>query len=76
MVTLDLNSGKKVSGVLQGEDQKSIKIKIGERPDTVVLKSDVAKRTNASSSMPPMGGVLTKRQIRDVVAALAELKQE
>jgi quinoprotein glucose dehydrogenase len=75
-VTLDLNSGRKVSGIFQGEDAKSIKVKIGERPDTVVLKSDVAKRTDAASSMPQMTYVLTKREIRDVVAALAELKEE
>jgi quinoprotein glucose dehydrogenase len=75
-VTLDLKSGKKVSGIFQGEDAKSIKVKIGERPDTVVMKSDVAKRTNAASSMPQMTYILTKREIRDVVAALSELKEE
>jgi quinoprotein glucose dehydrogenase len=76
VVTLELNAGGRVSGILQGENQKSITLKIGERPDTVVLKSDVSKRTNAASSMPAMRYVLTKREIRDVVAALSELKEE
>jgi quinoprotein glucose dehydrogenase len=74
-LTLDLNSGKKVSGILQGEDAKMIKLKIGER-DTVVMKSAVSSRVNAASSMPAMRYVLTKREIRDVVAFLATLDQE
>jgi len=74
MVTLDLNSGKKVSGILQGEDQKNITLKIGEK-DSVVRKSDVTSRVNAASSMPAMRYILSKREIRDVVAFLATLDQ-
>ncbi len=75
-VRLDLKSGKNVSGILQGEDAKSIKVKIGDKPDTTVLKSDVTNRVNATSSMPPMRYILTKREIRDVVAFLSELKED
>jgi putative heme-binding domain-containing protein len=74
-VKLDLKNGKQVSGVLQGEDAKSIKVKIGDKPDTTVLKNDVVARTNAASSMPPMRYILTKREIRDVVAFLSTLKE-
>lgn len=75
-VKLDLKNGKQVSGILQGEDAKSIKVKIGDKPDTTVSKSDVTTRTNAMSSMPPMRYVLTKREIRDVVAFLSTLKED
>jgi putative heme-binding domain-containing protein len=74
-VKLDLKNGRQVSGILQGEDAKSIKVKIGDKPDTTVLKNDVETRTNATSSMPPMRYILTKREIRDVVAFLSTLKE-
>lgn len=73
-IRLELKSGESVSGILQGEDAKSINVKIGDRPDTTVMKSDVAKRINATSSMPPMRFILSKREIRDVVAFLSTLK--
>lgn len=76
VVTLELTSGKKVIGILQKELTDSFVLKSGDKPDTVVLKSAVSKRTDAPSSMPPMQYLLTKREIRDVVSFLATLKEE
>jgi putative heme-binding domain-containing protein len=75
-VKLALKNGKQVSGILQDEDAKSVNVKVGDAPDTTVSKSDVTTRTNAMSSMPPMRYVLTKREIRDVVAFLSTLKED
>ncbi|HZY81538.1 MAG TPA: HEAT repeat domain-containing protein [Cyclobacteriaceae bacterium] len=75
-VTLGLKNGKSVSGILLQENDKSLGLKIGDRPDTTISKSDITTRTNAASSMPPMGTVLSKRQIRDVVAFLSTLKED
>lgn len=75
-VRLDLKNGKNVSGILQGEDAKTIKVKVGDKPDTTILKSEVTNRVNATSSMPPMRYILTKREIRDVVAFLSTLKED
>ncbi|HEX8059619.1 MAG TPA: HEAT repeat domain-containing protein, partial [Cyclobacteriaceae bacterium] len=75
-VKLELKNGKTVSGILQGEDTKSIKVKVGDKPDTAVVKTDVTNRTNAASSMPPMRFILNKREIRDVVAFLSQLKED
>jgi len=75
-VTLGMKNGKTVSGILLQENDKSLGLKIGDKPDTIVSKSDIDTRTNASSSMPPMGTVLSKRQIRDVVAFLSTLKED
>lgn len=75
-ITLGLKNGKNVSGILQNENDKSLGLKIGDKPDTTILKSDISTRTNAMSSMPPMGTVLSKRQIRDVVAFLSTLKED
>ena len=39
-----------------------------------ILKSDIAKRANGPSAMPPMGARLTRRELRDVVEYLSSLR--
>lgn len=75
LVTLDMKNGQKLNGTLQQEKKDSYVIKIGDKPDTTVRKSDVANRINAPSSMPPMHLMISRREIRDVVSYLATLKQ-
>ena len=72
-VTLELKDGKTITGILQGESKSHITVKIGDEEQVIPL-SQVAKRTNAASSMPDMKYILNKKQIRDVVSFLAELK--
>jgi putative heme-binding domain-containing protein len=74
MVSLELKNGQKVNGVLQQEKPDGYLVKVGNSPDTLVKKSDVASRVNAPSAMPPMHLLLSKKEIRDVVAFLAGLK--
>ncbi|MGV3504714.1 MAG: DUF7133 domain-containing protein [Adhaeribacter sp.] len=76
MVTLTLKNGKTVSGILQEESSTELKVKVGDQPDAVIAKDQVAKRSNGASSMPDMKYLLTPREIRDVVAFLATLKEE
>lgn len=76
MVTVELKNGKSVSGVLQGEKENSLSVKVGGQPDTLILKNDIANRINASSSMPNMQQLLTKREIRDVVSFLSTLEED
>ncbi|MCY7352602.1 MAG: HEAT repeat domain-containing protein [Cytophagaceae bacterium] len=75
-VALKLKNGKTVNGILQGETGTEVKIKVGDQPDAVIRKDQIAKRTSAPSSMPPMNYLLTKREIRDVVSFLATLKDD
>ena len=75
-VTLDLDNGRRISGVLGQEDEKSLSLKMGNLPDTLVLKSNIKNRINAPSSMPDMKHVLSRREIRDLVSFLATLKEE
>src|SRR5690606_604867 len=70
IVTLELDNGKTVSGVLGAETNNQLTLKVGSQPDTVILKSNLVKRTNAPSSMPDMKPMMTRREIRDVVAFL------
>ncbi|MEP7251608.1 MAG: HEAT repeat domain-containing protein [Ginsengibacter sp.] len=74
VVTLELKNGKTISGVLMEEKDKSLSIKKGEQQDTTILKDQVAKRTNAASSMPEMRYILSKKEIRDVVSFVSTLK--
>ncbi len=76
IVTLELNSGKKVIGILQEETATGFILKPGDKADTLIAKTDVAKRIDSPSSMPPMQYLLTKRELRDVVSFLATLKEE
>ncbi|GAB2519131.1 HEAT repeat domain-containing protein [Spirosoma aerophilum] len=74
-VTLTLKNGKTVSGILQGETDTDVSVKVGDQPDVAIQKDQIAKRTNSPSSMPEMKYLLTKREIRDVVSFLATLKE-
>ena len=74
-VAITLKNGKTVSGVLQGETNTEVMVKVGDQPDTTIKKEQIAKRINSPSSMPEMRYLLTKREIRDVVSFLATLKE-
>ena len=48
-----------------------------KNPDDSIQKvpaSDIASRQPPMSAMPPMGAFLSKREIRDLVAYLSQLK--
>ncbi|MGZ8559217.1 MAG: HEAT repeat domain-containing protein, partial [Chitinophagaceae bacterium] len=75
IVTLELKNGKTISGVLIEENNTSLTMK-GDKQNDVIQKDQVVKRINASSSMPDMKNILSKKQIRDVVSFLSELKED
>ncbi|WP_115375511.1 PVC-type heme-binding CxxCH protein [Adhaeribacter pallidiroseus] len=74
-VAVTLKNGRSVSGVLLGETNNDLTVKVGDQPEVVIRKEQIAKRTNSPSSMPEMRYLLTKREIRDVVSFLATLKE-
>ena len=76
VVTLTLTNGEQLSGIYQGEDNRGVKIKNGQEPDRVVAHGDIKEKTFSPSSMLDMKGILSKREIRDVVAFLATLKED
>ncbi|WP_026970087.1 HEAT repeat domain-containing protein [Algoriphagus terrigena] len=73
-ITVELNSGDKVSGTMMSEDSGSMTVKVGSE-DQVISKKDIKSSQMAASSMPPMGTLLTKREIRDVVSYLSTLRR-
>jgi quinoprotein glucose dehydrogenase len=63
--------GQTVAGVLREETGTSLTISTGAGESRTVQKADIAGRTNHPSSMPPMGLILTRRELRDLVEYLA-----
>lgn len=76
IVTLTLTDGQTVSGTLMEERNDALVLKTSDAEPLVVATSRISKRVNLPSSMPPMGTLLTKREIRDVIEFLATRSQE
>ncbi|GAB3251942.1 c-type cytochrome [Larkinella harenae] len=74
MVSLTLKDGQTVSGILADETKTELILKTTEAEPLKVPVARIDKRENLPSSMPPMGYILSKREIRDVVEFLTTLK--
>lgn len=70
-----LKDGTIVSGLLMKKTATEVVVRNPEtKKDTVCKKEDIASFTPAVSSMPPMGHILPKQKIRDLIAFLSSLK--
>jgi len=76
MVSLELNDGGGLAGFYIGEDERTLSIKQGKEETTKINKSDIKSRTDVPSSMPSVEHTISKRQIRDLIAFLSEIKME
>ena len=70
-VTVTLRNGRKIEGVLKEESPAVLTLEVAAGGLERVNVSEIATRSNAVSAMPPMGALLTPREIRDVVEFLA-----
>ncbi len=75
VVTLQLADSSTTAGIVLEETADFIKIKIGKEDIQTIEKSQIAERENIPSSMPAMGKILTKRELRDMVSFLSGLKE-
>ncbi len=73
-VNLTLSDGNTASGILMEENESELVLKTSEAEPLRIALKRIAKRENIPSSMPNMGYILTRREIRDVVAFLASQK--
>ncbi|AFK02385.1 heme-binding protein [Emticicia oligotrophica DSM 17448] len=73
-VSLKLKDGQEVTGILAKETEHELVITTSDAEPLEIPLSRIAKRENMPSSMPPMGSLLSKREIRDVVEFLSNLK--
>ena len=74
LVTLTFHDDTSVTGTLIEEDEQFITIMSGESEPVKMAKEDIKARNDAPSSMPPMGDMLSRRDLRDLVEFLVSLK--
>jgi len=72
--TLALKDGTTVAGSVVKESAKTLEVRLPDGQVQKISVTSVAKRTPPVSVMPPMLGILTPAEIRDVVAYLSGLK--
>ena len=76
IVAVTLKSGEVVSGALASTNAKTkdIEIRLADNTLQSIAAADIQSKTEPVSVMPPMGAILTKRQIRDVISFLSSQK--
>ncbi|HTV02169.1 MAG TPA: HEAT repeat domain-containing protein [Luteitalea sp.] len=74
-VGITLKSGDRVDGTLREETDTEVVVGVGT-PMTVrrIAKTEIAERTDPISAMPPLGLVLTPREVRDLIEFLSALR--
>ena len=73
-VKITLKDGQVISGILMEEEKDKLIVKTSDAEPVELKTSRIAKRENVTSAMPPMGTLMTKREIRDMVEFLSSLK--
>lgn len=75
IVSVKLNDGQEATGTLLLENEHEIQLKTAEAAEPLrIALNRIKSRENYPSGMPPMGTLLSKREIRDVVEYLSSLK--
>jgi putative membrane-bound dehydrogenase-like protein len=74
LVSITLKDGSNLAGALYQEDKTAVTLRLGDGTQKKVARPEIAMQTPPVSMMPPMLGILTAREIRDVVAYLSSLK--
>jgi len=74
-VHLTLKDGQEVSGLLKQENSQSLLLGTSQAEPMKIPVSRIAKRENSMSAMPPMGRMISRRELRDLIQYLSSLKQ-
>lgn len=74
LVSLTLKDGSSLAGTLTAEKADALELKLPDGQLRQVDAAEIAQRSPPMSVMPPMLGILTPGEVRDVVAYLATLK--
>ena len=74
-IAVTMKDGTIVAGMLMMDTETEVVVQnVETKKETVCLKSDIKTVPPAMSTMPPMGAILNKSDIRDLVAYLSSLK--
>lgn len=82
MMTVTLKNGESIGGALLEETGEKVVLKLPDPDDShqqiekTIPMSEIETRQPPVSAMPPMGYILTKAEIRDLVAYLVSLKEK
>ena len=72
--TISLRDGTHISGTIDSENGESLTLKLPDGSGKVIALREIAGKTPQISMMPPMLGILSPAEVRDVVAFLSGLK--
>lgn len=72
---IKLKDGTELSGIVKSEDDTTVHLMDLDGVASKVRKADIVSRTPPVSVMPAMGAILSKSEIRDVIAYVTSLKQ-
>jgi putative heme-binding domain-containing protein len=75
-VKVSLKDGQVITGTLLEENKDELIIKTSDAEPVEVNLSRISKRENMASAMPPMGTLMSKREIRNMVEFLANQKKD
>lgn len=73
MMSVQTKAGVSVAGALKEETPETLTLILPDKTETSVKVSEIESRTTPMSTMPPMGDILTPRQLRDLVEFLTGL---
>lgn len=74
LVSVTMKDGSNHAGALAKEDKASVTLRLADGSEKKLPRSQITMQTPPVSMMPPMLGILSAREVRDVVAYLASLK--
>jgi hypothetical protein len=69
-----MKDGSSIAGQFLAEKNGKVSLRDAEGKEIAVASDTIKERTPVISTMPPMGFILQKGEIRDLVAYLAGLK--
>jgi quinoprotein glucose dehydrogenase len=75
-VLVTLADSSATAGTVLDRNKDYLKLRIGKEDIQTIPREDIMEEESLPSSMPGVDGVLTKKQIRDLVAYLASLEAE
>ena len=74
LVSITMKDGSNLAGGLFKEDKVSVTLRLADGTGKKIPRAQIFMQTPPISMMPPMLGILTPREVRDVVAYLSALK--
>ena len=74
LITFTMKDGKVVTGIIEKKSAGFMSIKDPAGNRSLIKVADIKSRSKLLSSMPPMTGILSPRDLRDMIAYLKTLK--